>query len=475
MHIHRITSFESLRTALISGETTVQEATESSLSALDAAKELQAVRHTRLDEVRREAAEADRVLAREGERAWVTRPLLGLTLTVKELTAVAGLPHSRGREAPAEVARQDAPAVHRLRAAGALILGSTTSPQGGWCGAGLNGNRPPTANPWNTTLTAGGSSGGAAAAVAVGFGLAAIGTDGAGSVRIPASFCGVVGHKPTFGVVPYVPVSPEGLSHLGTLTSTVDDAAALVRAMAGPDPADPAGKGLPGQAAPGVPSADAPLRIAWTPSLGMASPDPAVLAACQAAVDRLADAGHLVEQVDPPAADGYPALATILATEEARTADPDDDDRLHPVHREVVRWGRSLTAVDLATAIGERARLRVAYDALLEAFDVLVTPTVPVLPFDVGLPAPADFLDQGATRWLAWTPNTYTFNLSRQPATTVPVGRTATGLPIGLQVVAARHRDHAALRIASEAHGAAVAAAAALPLPAFDVGASIGH
>lgn len=459
MRISGIRGFESLRAALASGESTVTEAVESSIAALPAAESLHAVRYTRVDEARKEAAEADRILARAGDRAWDRHPLLGLTVTVKELTAVAGLPYSRGNEGRAEVARRDAPAVRRLRAAGAVVLGTTTSPRGGWCGAGLNGSRPPTVNPWDTTLTAGGSSGGAAAAVAVGFGLAAIGTDGAGSVRIPASFCGVVGYKPTFGVIPYLPVSPEGLSHLGTLSRTVDDARALVRVMAGPDPSDPTSRDLPGYAVSDDPSAGPRLRVAWAASLGATAPDPVVMAPCQAAVDRLAAVGHHVEEIDPPAADGYSALAVILAAEEARGADARDDGQLHPVHREVVRWGRRLSAVDLAAAIEVRGRLRVAYDRLLDDFDVLVTPTVPVTPFQAHLPAPADCLDGDPPRWLAWTPNTYPFNLSQQPALSVPAGRTARGAPIGLQVVAGRHRDRTALRVAGEVHDAAASAA----------------
>lgn len=475
MHTQGIRSFSSLRTALTSGESTVEEAVDSALSRLAAVEALNAVRHTRIDEVRREAAEADRVIAREGERAWHTRPLLGLPLTVKELTAVAGLPYSRGGDGPAGIAQQDAPAVRRLRDAGALVLGSTTSPAGGWCGAGLNGTRPPTTNPWNGQVTAGGSSGGAAAAVAAGFGLAATGTDGAGSVRIPASFCGVVGYKPTYGLVPYAPLSSEGLSHIGTLANTVADAAALLRVMAGPDSADPASLGVPAFGAADIAEDGEPLRIAWATTLGTPSPDPAVATVCRTAVERLAARGHLVEEIDPPAPDGYGSLATILATAEARSAAPQDDDRLHPVHRDVVRWGRGLSGIDLATAIEERARLCVAYDALLDTFDVLVTPTVPVLPFDSGLPAPAEYLARGSTQWLAWTPNTYTFNLSGQPAVTVPVGRSATGLPIGLQIAAGRHRDRKALRIASEVHGAAADQLASLPPQTPEVGASFGH
>ncbi|MFE2970168.1 amidase [Streptomyces sp. NPDC059340] len=475
MHIESIRSFDSLRKALVSGRLTVLDAVESALARLEAAEHLHAVRHTRHNEVRREAERADRIIGQEGERAWQNEPLLGIPLTVKELTAVAGLPHSRGGDGPAEVAQRDAPAVRRLRNAGALVLGTTSSPAGGWCAAGLNGTRPATVNPWNTRLTAGGSSGGAAAAVATGVGLAAVGTDGAGSVRIPASFCGVVGYKPTFGLIPYVPPSSEGLSHLGALANNVEDATALVDVMSGADPDDPSSMGMPSFSAPDRWGTGEPLRVAWAPSLGAASPEPAVLEVCRAALRWLADAGHHLEQVDPPSDDGYHALATILAAAEARTADPRDDNRLHPLHRDVVRWGRSLSAVDLATAIENRSQLTVAYDQLLDSFDVLVTPTVPVLPFDAESPAPAEFLARSSTSWLEWTPNTYTFNLSGQPAVTVPVGRTATGLPIGLQIAAARHQDPKALRLASEVHRAAPGLLSPFPRQTSEVGAGFGH
>jgi aspartyl-tRNA(Asn)/glutamyl-tRNA(Gln) amidotransferase subunit A len=467
MHDEKIAKFSTLRDALASAGVTALEVIELMLARLADREDLHAVRHVRPDAVRREAEQADLAIRRAGARAWRARPLLGMPVTVKELTAVAGLPYSRGRDGPAEPAERDAPAVRRLRAAGALVLGTTSSPADGWCGASLNGSRPATRNPRDREVTAGGSSAGAAAAVAAGIGLGAIGTDGAGSVRIPASFCGVVGFKPTFGLVPYVPVSSEGLSHIGALASEVEDAAELVQVMSGADPADPASRTAPAfgprpaLAGPG----SGPLRVAWAPTLGAAAPGPEVLAPCRAALARLSAAGHSVEPVEPPAPDGYPALATILAAAEARTAAPRDDRRLHPVHRELVRWGRSLTAADLASAIESRALLAVAYDRLLDDFDVLVTPTVPVLPFGADAVAPAGFLARGATAWLEWTPNTYTFNLSGQPAVTIPVGQAGAGLPVGLQVAAARGHDRRALRLAAEVHRAAVAAAPA-PAPA---------
>jgi aspartyl-tRNA(Asn)/glutamyl-tRNA(Gln) amidotransferase subunit A len=467
MHETGISSLSQLRAALLSGQVTALGTVEAALARLTELADLRITRHTRPDEVRREAESVDAAIRRDGERAWMNRPLLGMPLTVKELTAVAGLPYSRGGDGPAAPAEQDAPAVRRLRDAGALILGTTSSPAGGWCGASLNGSRPPTRNPWDPARTAGGSSGGAAVAVAAGVGLGATGTDGAGSVRIPASFCGVVGYKPTFGRIPYLPLSSEGLSHLGPLSNTVEDAALLAWVMSGADPGDPwshpTGAVEQQESQHLAAPVERPLRIAWAPSLGDCPVDPEVLRVCAAAVGHLADAGHTVTPVEPPAPDGYPALAVILAAAESRTADPSDDHLLHPMHRDVVGWGRTLSAVDLASAIDARARFTVCYDRLLCDFDVLVTPTVPVLPFEAEAPAPADFLGKGATQWLAWTPNTYAFNLTGQPAVSVPVGRSDGGLPIGLQVAAGRQRDSLALGLAAELQRAAVFQATPLP------------
>ncbi|MEW1689313.1 amidase family protein [Streptomyces sp. NPDC091265] len=440
------TPFGMLREALLDGSTRVQDEVEAALARAQTHADLYAMRHLRAEAAGREAREADRLISASGPRAWGERPLLGVTLTVKELTAVQGMPHGRGAGGTAPAARADSPAVRRLREAGAVVLGTTCSPLGGWCGSGLAGDRPATRNPHSPDLTAGGSSGGAAAAVATGIGLAALGTDGAGSVRIPAAFCGVTGFKPTFGRVPYVPVSEEGLSHLGVLTHDAADAAAVVRAMAGPHPDDPAGREVPPWTEPAAPPAQ--LRLAWAPSLGDAAVDPEILRVCGAVVARLREAGHHVGEARPPAPDGYGALATILADAEARSFPGQTAERLHPVHAAVVAWGRTRTADDMARAARTREALTSAYDLLLARHDALITPTVPVLPFAADLPAPPAYLARGARSWLEWTPHTYTFNLTGHPAVTVPAGVTRDGLPVGIQIVTARFADTLAAHVA---------------------------
>ena len=387
-----------------------------------------------------EAAAAETSLARSGRAALQERPLLGMPVSVKDLTPTEGIRTTRGAAHGHVVPDEDAPAVARLRKAGAIVIGKTSTPEGGWCGSGVNALRGPVRNPWNTALTAGGSSSGAAAAVATGLGVAATGTDGAGSVRIPAAFCGVVGFKPTRGLIPYVPASSEGLSHLGPLTRTVEDAALLVRVMSGYDARDPFSVPAP----PPTEPAPARLRIGWIRSLGLPEPHPEVEALARSAVEEL---GHQVEELAPPFEDPYPLLEVLLASAEAagRTGTPSD-----PGLAEVVEFGRSLGAAELAAAYAGRDRLWGEAHHLMVRYDLLALPTVPVLPFAAELPAPEPAVPKGRLPWLAWTPGTYPFNLTGQPAISVPAGRTAAGLPVGLQLVGARHRDDLVLAAAEQ-------------------------
>jgi aspartyl-tRNA(Asn)/glutamyl-tRNA(Gln) amidotransferase subunit A len=375
-------------------------------------------------------------------------PLHGLPVSVKDLELTAGLRTTSGSKFFEDfVPDIDGPVAQRLRQAGAIIFGKTNTPQFGHKDSCDNLLGPPTRNPWNLELTAGGSSAGAAVAVATGIGLAALGTDGAGSVRVPASFCGVVGYKPSFGRVPYVPLCTDGLSHLGVLARTVEDAATVAAGMAGPDPADPSS--LLAHAEDDAGNGASPLRIAWAPTLGETSPSSEIVELCSDALSRLVAAGHTVETIAPPAADPYAALAAILGAAEAQAADAR---AAHPIREAVRDWGRTLTAADLAAALATKLELTVAYTRVFQDFDVLAGPTVPVPPFAADAPAPAEFLEP-ARDWLRWTPNTYVFNLTGQPAVTVPVGLSSDGLPVGLQVASARGRDATALRAAALLEG----------------------
>ncbi|MFE9403427.1 amidase [Streptomyces sp. NPDC006530] len=402
-----------------------------------------------------EARSADRLIAERGPAAWQGRPLLGMPVSVKDLTATEGIRTTRGSLAHRDhVPGRDAPAVARLRAAGAIVIGKTNTTEGGWSAAGSNRLQGPTRNPWDPALTSGGSSAGAAASIAAGVGVAATGTDGAGSIRIPAAFCGVVGFKPTRGRVPYVPHSPEGLSHLGPLTRTVADAALMVDVMSGYDPRDPLSHRVPAEPLAQDLAAFAdrlpPLRIGWITSLGAPAPEPRSARTVRRALAGLEDRGHRVEEIEAPFEDPYPCLETILAAWEAAGHDPGPSDTLvDPGRLRVIEYGLTLGAAQLARAYEQRSRLRTQALALMERYDLLAMPTVAVAPFPAELHAPATRLDKGRLNWLAWAPEAYVFNLTGQPAVSIPAGLSEAGLPLGLQLVGALDADR---RVLAAAH-----------------------
>lgn len=384
-----------------------------------------------------QAAESERLIRSLGEAAWAGRPLLGVPMSVKDLTPTAGVRTTRGSLRHADwIPDRDSPAVARLREAGMVLIGKTTTSEFGWSAGTVNRLAEPAANPWDTCRSAGGSSGGAAAAIAAGIGVGALGTDGAGSIRVPAAFCGVVGFKPTFGHVPYVPVSPEGLSHIGPLTRDVVTARLITGVIAGPHPDDPLSVERHADRSTPVD----PVRIGW---LRWDGPTTEVETIGRSAVDVLGDVAELAV----PFPDPYPHLVTILAAFDAAGQPPDDEELSDQFRRRVVEHGRGLRAVDLAHALTERVRLTQGMDRLMEQFDVLAMPTVWVEPFpvDAWRPDSGDDLD-----WLAWCRAAYPFNLTGQPAISVPAGFTATGLPVGLQLVGRRHEDALVLHVAEQ-------------------------
>ncbi|MEV6600456.1 amidase family protein [Actinoplanes sp. NPDC051346] len=395
-----------------------------------------------------QAQSAERELRTEGMAALRARPLLGVPVSVKDLTPTRGLRTTRGSRALRDwIPDEDAPAVARLRAAGAIVIGKTNTSEGGWSASTRNRIAESTANPWDRTRTAGGSSGGAAAAVAAGLGVAATGTDGAGSIRIPAALCGVVGFKPTFGRVPYVPLSVERLSHLGPLARSVHDAALLTDVMSGPDPRDPYSL-FPGARTAAEPPAV--LRIGWIPEPGGAVSHPDVAARCAAAVAALADLGHEVTELASPFEDPYPALVRILAAVEAAGQPPEQDHLADPDRMPVVSHGRGLSAADLLHAEQGRATLVQQMHTCMSRWDLLAMPTVAVPPFDRDrwCPPSASGHDPAALDWLAWAAACHPFNLTGQPAVSVPVGHGSTGLPVGLQLVGVWNRDDLVLHAA---------------------------
>jgi aspartyl-tRNA(Asn)/glutamyl-tRNA(Gln) amidotransferase subunit A len=387
---------------------------------------------------------------RRGEPAGL---LDGVPVTVKDILLQRGTPTLRGSKTIAEQGSwdEDAPSVARLREHGAVFIGKTTTPEFGWKGVTDSPLSGITRNPHDPSRTAGGSSGGSAAAVALGAGPLSLGTDGGGSVRIPASFCGIFGLKPTYGRVPLYPASAFGtLSHVGPMTRDAADAALLLDVIGVPDARDWSGLDrAPGSFTEALADGIQGLRIAYSPSLGgQVAVRPAVAAAVRRGVERLAALGAYVEETDPDFSDPVDAFHTLWFSGAARVTQklaPQQRELLDPGLREICATGAGFSALDYLAAVDARMELGRRMGLFHERYDLLVTPTLPITAFEAGVEVPKG---SGYRRWTGWTPFTYPFNLTQQPAATVPVGNDGDGLPIGLQIVGARHRDDLVLRAA---------------------------
>jgi aspartyl-tRNA(Asn)/glutamyl-tRNA(Gln) amidotransferase subunit A len=376
-----------------------------------------------------EAATAERAYA-----GGAAGPLAGIPVAIKDLVDVAGVPTCMGSLVhEGEVAEADSPLVARIRAAGAVVVGKTTTSEYGWKGESGNRVNGPAHNPWRHGLTAGGSSGGSAAAVAAGVVPMAQGGDGAGSIRIPSSFCGVFGLKPTVGLVPAAAGS--GLSAQGPMARTVPDAALLLDVMAETSFSEALDGGVAG------------VRAAWSADLGYAAVETDVLDVAADAARRLPDLGLEFEDADPGLADPWPVVDAIWAWNQAQDEDAAKRDLADPGRWEVVQRGMRMTAANLAAAHAERERYTAAMDAFFERYDLLVTPTMPCPPFRAGADQPG-WVAGRPTEYLSWTAFTYPFNVTGQPAASVPCGRDPEGLPVGLQIVGRRGEDGLVLRAA---------------------------
>lgn len=399
-------------------------------------------------------------MAKASERRWNKRkpigPLDGVPVLIKDLLLTKGWPTSRGSKTvdqagPWEV---DAPSVARLREAGAVFLGLTTTPEFGWKGVTDSPLTGITRNPWNTAMTPGGSSGGSAAGLAAGYAPLALGTDGGGSIRIPAGFTGTFGLKPSFGRVPAFPLSPFGtVAHIGPMTRKVADAALMMNTIAQPDNRD--WFSLPYDDRDYLKNLDRGvkgLRIAFSPSLGYVKVDPEIAAAVKRAVELLKSMGAKVTVIDPGFADPANCFR-ILWWSAARTVIsglPDEKKALlDPALADVGEQAASITVADVFEANKQRGLLGTQMRLFMENFDVLITPTLPVPAFGAGLLQPdnPDTASDGHGKWVNWTPFTYPFNLTQQPAASVPCGFTMAGLPIGLHVIGRMFDDRTVLRV----------------------------
>ena len=343
------------------------------------------------------------------------------------------------------VPREDAPLVERLKGAGAVMLGKTTMPEFAWKGMTDSPLHGIARNPWNPDYTPGGSSGGASAQVAAGMGPLAAGTDGAGSIRIPAAFTNLYGIKPTFGRVPVYPSSAfDALSHAGPITRTVEDAALMLSVMAGPHPAAPLSlEAPPADYAAGLGKGIKGLRVAWSPDLGSAEVDPEVKEVTARAAAAFTELGCSVEEAAPDFGDVSEVYRTYFRVGVATSiADVVDEWEPHmdPGLVNIGREGVKVTAVEVAKAQVRRHALFDGVRRFFESFDLLLTPSVAVPPFKAGAPSPAPEHGHGED-WFNWSPFTYPFNLTQLPAASVPAGFSEEGLPIGLQIVGRRFAD----------------------------------
>ncbi len=379
--------------------------------------------------------------------------LEGVPTSIKDLILTRGWPTLRGSRTidPKQPWDIDAPATARLREAGAVLLGKTTTPEFGCKGETNSPATGITRNPWNPDCTPGGSSGGTAAAVAAGLGPLSVGTDGAGSVRIPAAFCGNVGLKPSFGRVPAYPLSPFGtVAHLGPHTMSVRDAALMMNVLKQADARD--WTALPPDTRDytvGLDDGIRGLRIAYSPTLGYAkNVHPEIAAAVDAAVRQLQALGAQVEQVDPGFEDPL-EITTGLWFLGAHTVwsglSPAQQALTDPDFRAEAELGAQLSALQIQQLNQRRGVLGSHMRQFMQRYDLLVTPSVAVPAFEARA---AGAVPMNPASMLGWTPFSYPFNLTQQPAISVPCGLTRAGLPMGLQIVGPMFGDALVLRAA---------------------------
>ncbi len=395
------------------------------------------------------AKEADRLLAEGGEPG----PLHGVPISVKDLINVGGVRTTFGSRTMVDnVVGDDAPAVERARAAGACVIGKTTTTEFG-CKAG-GGDSPlsgVTRNAWDPSRTTGGSSAGAATSVAAGVTPFALGTDGGGSIRIPASLCGVFGIKAQYGRVPVFPTSATPtLGHVGPISRTVRDAALLLGVISGFDARDPASVSEP------VPdflaACEMPvdgMRVAWSPTLGYARPTLEVLEIAEEAVRAIEGLGlsvDLIEEVMDDPVELWNAEFFAGAGTRLKDALRNSRELLDPAVADVLEGALEATVTDYYGKVFARYALREEVRRFFERYDLLLTPTLPVPAFRAGVNVPPELPDRNVVSWVYYT---YPFNLTGNPAASIPCGFTTAGLPVGLQVVAGTNREADVLRLSA--------------------------
>lgn len=394
--------------------------------------------------------EQARSQARHSETRWMRGEPIGLLdgvpVTLKDATLSRGMPTRYGSKASNEDGRvdDDSPTSAHLREAGAVILGKTNTSEFGWRSVTESSLNGITRNPWNSDLTPGGSSGGAAVAAALNLGFLHQGSDGGGSIRIPASFTGTFGFKPTFGYVPQWPPSPfTTLTHIGPITRTVTDAGLMMRVLAQKDARD-------GYAGPEYPFGDVALKstlkglkVAYSRDFGYVDVAKDILNATDDASRKLASLGAEMIEKHPGIDNSLEVCSTLYYARAARLLSRMTDEQrslIDPALMQGAERGFSVTLSQYQDAEEARAELTAKMAAFHEEFDLLISPTMPVAPFPVGLGQPPNRP--------YWNPFTFPFNFTQQPAASLPCGLDSNGLPVGLQLVGARYKDMTVLSAA---------------------------
>lgn len=403
-------------------------------------------------------ADADRI-SQAYQSGTELGPLAGVPVTVKDLVFVKDVAAKGGAPSLSDhVAETDAHVVERLQQAGAIVTCKTTTCESGYK---LTADSPVTGvtrNPWDRSRTSGGSSGGAAAAVAAGGGPIAVGTDGVGSIRVPSSFCGVFGLKPTFGLVSrapgFSPPSWGSLAHTGPIARTVADATTMLAVMAGYDVRDAASLRRSVEIDRPPPDGLKDLKIGVSFDLGHAPLDAQVRSAFESAVGVFCDLAASTDAVDlglePDILETvlHPIAFCEQAASIGQRQDRDFEDS-DADFRAVLSRGRDVSGVDYVEATHRRNALRSRFVKLFGSVDILVTPTVPIVAFDAGRIGVDTIDGTSVDSHLGWSPFTWPINLAGLPAATVPCGFDDAGLPIGLQIVAPWHEENRLLRAAA--------------------------
>lgn len=383
----------------------------------------------------------------------------GVPTTIKDLAAVEGWPRYLGSHTTPEDPAPDTfdgPQAARLRENGAVLLGKTTQPEFAWKGLTDSPRFGITRNPWNLERTPGGSSGGAAAGVAAYMGPLALGTDGSGSVRIPAAFCGLAGLKPTYGLIPQHPRASHmgDIVHTGPIARTVSDVALMAQVMSGPDRRDWTSPPHTIRCHDDLKPTVAGLRIAYSATLGFAEVDPEIARIVRGAVDRLAELGAIVEDADPGFDDTRDMIDMIYKAGAARTAyaaSVEARARMDPNYLAFATSGLDILATDyVGIGMMKRDALGARMVAFHETYDLLITPQLGL----TAVAADETLSPPSYAHWFEWAPFCYPFNLTQQPAATVPCGVAPDGLPVALQIVGPKFADQMVLDAALAAEQA---------------------